>query len=94
MKRLGPCTNIEYLGLTIGSDELLVKIPQDKIEKLQDQLTSVLSKRKVTLKEMQSLTGSLAFCTKALPPGKTFNRPLYGSFKNVSKPHHFIRLTK
>jgi hypothetical protein len=42
MIRLGPCTNIEYLGLTIDSDELLVKIPQDKIEKLQDQLTSVL----------------------------------------------------
>jgi hypothetical protein len=39
----------------------------EQIEKLQDQLTSVLSKRKVTLKEMQSLTGSLAFCTKALP---------------------------
>ena len=94
MKRLGPCTNIEYLGLTIDSDELLVKIPQDKIEKLQDQLTSVLSKRKVTLKEMQSLTGSLAFCTRALLSGKTFNRPLYGSFKNDSKPHHFIRLTK
>jgi hypothetical protein len=37
MKRLGPCANIEYLGLTIDSDELLVKIPQDKIEKLQDQ---------------------------------------------------------
>jgi hypothetical protein len=71
-KTVGPCTNIEYLGLTIDSDELLVKIPQDKIEKLQDQLTSVLSKRKVTLKEMQSLTGSLAFCTRALPSGRTF----------------------
>jgi hypothetical protein len=56
------CKNVENC-----SNELLVKIPQDKIEKLQDQLTSVLSKRKVTLKEMQSLTGSLAFCTKALP---------------------------
>lgn len=93
-KTVGPCTNIEYLGLTIDSGELLVKIPQDKIEKLQDQLTSVLSKRNVTLKEMQSLKGSLAFCTRALPSGKTFNRRLYGSFKNASKPHHFIRLTK
>lgn len=89
-KTVGPCTNIEYLGLTIDSDELLVTIPQDKINKLQDQLTSVLSKRKATLKEMQSLTGSLAFCTRALPSGRTFNRRLYGSFK----PHHFIRLTK
>jgi hypothetical protein len=53
-----------------------------------------LSKRKVTLKEMQPLTGSLAVCNRALPSGKTFNRPLYGSFKNDSKPHHFIRLTK
>jgi len=33
-KTVGPCTNIEYLGLTIDSDELLVKIPQDKIKKL------------------------------------------------------------
>jgi hypothetical protein len=65
-KTVGPFTNIEYLGLTIDSDELLVKIPQGKIEKLQDQLTTVLSNRKVTLKEMQSLTGSLAFCTRAL----------------------------
>jgi len=43
-----------------------------------------LSKRKVTLKEIQSLTGSLAFCTRCL----------YVSFKNASKPHRFIRLTK
>jgi hypothetical protein len=60
-----------YLTAVIDSDELLVKIPQDKIEKLQDQLTSVLSKRKVTLKEMQPLTGSLAVCNRALPSGKT-----------------------
>jgi len=53
-----------------------------------------LSKRKVTLKEMQSLTGSLVFCTRTLPSGRTFNRRLYGSFKNASKPHHFITLTK
>jgi hypothetical protein len=52
--------------------------------------SNVAQKRKVTLKEMQSLTGSLAFCTRALPPGKTFNRPVYGSFKNASKPHHYI----
>ena len=71
-KTVGPCTNIEYLGLTIDSDELLVKIPQDKIEKLQDQLTTVLSNRKVTLKEMQSLIGSLAFCTRVLPSCRTF----------------------
>ena len=45
-------------------------------------------------KQISKQEDNLAFCTRALPPGKTFNRPLYGSFKIASKPHHFIRLTK
>ncbi|VDI77642.1 Hypothetical predicted protein [Mytilus galloprovincialis] len=55
----GPCTKLEYLGLLIDSDEMLVRIPDDKIEKLKDQINWVLEKRKVTLKEMQSLTDNL-----------------------------------
>ena len=31
---MGSCTKIEILGLPIDTDELLVKIPDDKIQKL------------------------------------------------------------
>ena len=33
-KTVGPCKKIEFLGLTIDTDEMLVKIPGDKIQKL------------------------------------------------------------
>ena len=42
---------------------------------------------------MQSLTGCLAFCTKALPSGRAFSRRLYSSLSQAKKPHHFIRVS-
>jgi hypothetical protein len=35
----------------------------------------------------------LAFCTRALPPGRAFSRRLCVSINKVQKSHHFIRLT-
>ena len=93
-KTEGACTVIEYLGLTIDSENMQIKIPMDKITKLLELIESTLIKRKVTLRQMQSLAGSLALCSKALPSGRTFYRRLYGSFKQAKKPHHFIRVTK
>jgi hypothetical protein len=56
-------------------------------------LDNFLSKKRVTQKELQSLTGMLAFCTRALPSGRTFSRRLFASLNKVHKSHHFIRLT-
>ena len=42
---------------------------------------------------MQSLTGSLAFCCKALPSGRAFSRRFYSSMSAASKPFHFIRVS-
>jgi hypothetical protein len=53
----------------------------------------VLNSKKVTLKHLQSLAGSLAFCTRTLPSGRTFSRRIYASLCKASKPHHFIRVT-
>ena len=42
-KPVGPCTKIDILGLTIDTDELLVKVPDDKIQKLISLLYNFLS---------------------------------------------------
>ena len=42
-KTMGPCTNIEILGLTIDTDELFFKVPDDKIQKLISLLDNFLS---------------------------------------------------
>lgn len=33
-KTMGPCKEINILGFTIDTDEMLVKIPDDKIQKI------------------------------------------------------------
>lgn len=93
-KTVKPTTIIEYLGLTINTEKMLVQIPDDKIQDLREKIDFVLNNKKITLKCLQSLTGSLAFCTRALPAGRTFSRRLYASLSRASKPHHFIRVTK
>jgi hypothetical protein len=65
-KTEGPTTILEYLGLTIDTQNMVVKIPTDKVKELLDQIKTVASAKKVTLKQLQSLCGLLAFCTKAL----------------------------
>jgi hypothetical protein len=58
-----------------------------------EKILFVLNSKKVTLKHLQSLAGSLAFCPLALPVGRTFSRRIYASLCKASKHHHFIRVT-
>ena len=63
IQRLGKV--LEYLELTIDTVNMLVKIPDDKILELKEKTYFVLKSKKVTLKVLQSIVGSLACCTRA-----------------------------
>jgi hypothetical protein len=92
-KTEGLSTIIEYLGLTIDTVNMLIKIPEKKVQDLLKKIKLLSYRKKVTLKELQSICGSLAFCAKALPAGRAFSRRLYMATTKASKPHHFIRIT-
>lgn len=92
-KTLGPTTNLVYLGLEIDTINMSIRIPVEKLQQLKAQLLSLLDKRKVTLKELQSLTGLLNFCIRAIPAGRVFVRRLYDSTCGLSKPHHKRRVS-
>jgi hypothetical protein len=49
-------------------------LPQEKVVEVRHKLHMVLSKKKVTLKELQSLVGLLNFCARAIPSVRAFNR--------------------
>ena len=91
-KTVAPTTLIEYLGLTIDTGKMIIKIPENKISELKDKIMLVMGNSKVTLRTLQSLIGSLAFCTKALPAGRAFSRRIYAATSKAKKPHHFIRV--
>ena len=71
---------------------MTVKIPQEKLISLRSQLQSVAIQTKVTLKQLQELTGLLNFCVRAIPAGRAFIRRLYDASCGLKKPHHIRRV--
>ena len=92
-KTAGPASILVFLGLELNSISFRIQIPADKLAKLKSSLTALLGKKKVTLKELQSLVGLLNFCTRAIPVARAFNRRFYDTMAGLTKPFHHIRLT-
>ena len=93
-KTEGPATVISYLGLLINTEKMLIQIPKEKLSELLQKLTEASKKKKITLRQLQSLCGSLAFCTRALPAGRAFSRRLYLACNRAKMPHHYMRVTR
>ena len=51
-------------------------------------------RRKVTLRELQSLIGLLSFACCVVQPGRSFLRRLIDRTKGIQQPHFHIRLNK
>ena len=92
-KTVWPTTCIVYLGLEIDSMEMVVRMPEEKIQELISKICLVRDKKTVKLKHMQQLIGSLNFAARVIVPGRPFLRRLINSTKGVTKPHHHLKVT-
>ena len=94
-KTEGPKTVLIFLGLEIDSVLMQVRIPVVKIQVMVTQIEEILKhKRSITLKELQSLLGSLNFMCRAIVPGRPFCRRLINATCGIQCSHHHIRLTE
>ena len=92
-KTVGPSTTIPFLGIILDSVMQEARLPEDKIDKARALLLVFLGKRKVTLKELQGLTGFLGFACSVIKPGRPFLRRLFDLTVGIRKPHFHVRLT-
>ena len=92
-KSVGPTSKLIYLGLEIDSIKQVVSIPETKIIAIIQKIEDALQHTKVTLKQLQSLIGSLSFVCKAISPGRPFIRRLIDLTCGVVKSWYKIRLT-
>ena len=89
-KTVGPSTTIAFAGIVL----MEARLPQEKIDKCQELISIFLQRRKVTLKEIQSLTGLLNFACAVVVPGRAFLRRLIDLTLGIRSPHFRIRLTQ
>ena len=92
-----------FLGVILDGEFLVLSIPEDKRDKALHLVRVALAKKKLTVKEIQTLTGTLNFLGRALVPGRAFTRRMYPKLadkqdqagKNRSlKYYHHINLDK
>ena len=57
-KFVEPTQSITFLGLVIDSVRMVVTIPQDKRNKIENQLLHIIQTKKATVKQIQALAGS------------------------------------
>ncbi|XP_032231780.2 uncharacterized protein LOC116614660 [Nematostella vectensis] len=91
-KTMGPATTLQFAGIELDTQMLVARLPQDKIDKSIQLITSFLRRKKVSLQELQSLIGMLNFACSVVMPGRAFLRRLIDLTINVRAPHHKIRL--
>ncbi|KAM4013494.1 LOW QUALITY PROTEIN: uncharacterized protein ACNLHF_003571 [Anomaloglossus baeobatrachus] len=78
-KTTGPTTCISFLGIVIDSVAWEVRLPEEKVNGLKDEVARARRVKKLQLREVQSLLGKLNFACRVMPMGRIFLRRLAAS---------------
>lgn len=75
-KTVLPTTTLTFLGLELDTEKFEIRLPQDKLVSLREEVLKLKSQKSATMKQLQSLIGMLNFACKVGPPGRIFLRRL------------------
>ena len=75
-KTVFPSTTVTLHGIEVDTVNQTLALPPEKVASLRQKLINLAKRKKTTLKEMQSLIGSLNFACRAIAPGRAFLRRL------------------
>ena len=95
-----PRPQMTFLGMLLNGITYTMMIPESKVNKALFMLEKACYKKKLTIKEIESLTGTLNFLNRAIVPGRVFTHRMYsaleGKITNRNnqplKPHHHVSL--
>ena len=87
-------TRMSFLGYLLDTDLGIVCIPVDKVCRALEMIEYFLSRKKVTVHEVQKLCGFLNFLCRCVIPGRAFTRRLYALMAGnpALKPHHHVKV--
>jgi hypothetical protein len=83
-----------FLGIELDTIAMEARLPLDNFLKIKNCLSEMRVRRKVTLRDLQSLIGLLNFACCVVQPGRTFLCKLIDRTKGIQQPHVHIRLNK
>ena len=93
-------TKMIFLGVLLNGDKHILAIPEDKKIKALNLLSFMSERNKATIKEIQCLTGTLNFLSRAIIPGRAYTRLMYTKLKTMGsdgrqlKQYHHVQLNQ
>ena len=93
-KTVGPSTVFSFADIELDTVHSEARLPRDKVMRCASLLSDYLKRKKVTLRELQSLIGLLNFACSVVLPGRALLRRLIDLTIGIARPQHFIRLTR
>ena len=91
-KTFAPTTCLEFYGYSPGFQQNGSPPPLDKLTRTKEALQQWSNRKSATLKELQSLIGTLQFACRAVVPGRAFLQRIISLTKGISNSRWHVRL--
>ena len=77
-------TSTTFLGILVDGQRHALVVPEEKRLKALNMIRQICQKKKSTVRQLQSLAGTLNFINKAIHPRRAFTRRMYAKFSFAS----------
>ena len=91
-KTEGPTTTITFLGIELDTVAQTMRLPSEKLGRLQRMIEGWSGRRSCIKRDLQSLIGLLQHASSVVRPSRTFLRRIIALLSVAKRPHHRIRL--
>jgi hypothetical protein len=80
-----PCSSLEFLGIIIDTVSMTLRLPEDKLTYYRSIINRWIMKPSGSLKELQSLIGTLVYSARIIQHGNTFYHHLIHQVREATK---------
>ena len=89
-----PSTRMICLGILFDTEVMTISVPEDKVVKLKEELSTWLSRSSFNKRQLQSLLGKLSYVTACVQPGRIFTNRLLNVLRSFMSRKKRLPVTK
>ena len=92
-KVVDPTTCITFLGVELDSVAMALRLPDEKLLSLKQELQGSLRRNRFTKRQLQSLAGRLSWAASVVRGGRVFLRRIFNTIRMLRHNAHRVRVT-
>lgn len=91
-KVVDPTTKLIFLGIEIDSVDMCLRLPEDKLSQVRQELSLFAARKRASKKQLQSLAGKLNFCASVVYGGRVYSRRIIDALNRLKADNHKVML--